>query len=90
MAQMIGKVRSTRKNQKVAVNGDEIGGNGRDGRHWYDVTLHDDGTVRCSCPHWKFQRLSPSARSCKHLVQFAAARRSGVTRNVDVIVYDGR
>jgi len=38
----------------------------------YQVTLGEDGVVHCSCPAWRFQKLPPSERKCKHIRQFEA------------------
>lgn len=39
----------------------------------YTVTQGDDGVVYCNCPAWKFQRLAPAARVCKHTKMAAAS-----------------
>lgn len=34
----------------------------------YTVTVpNSDAPAYCSCPAWKFQKLSPKDRTCKHL-----------------------
>jgi len=33
----------------------------------YKIQLGDDNNVYCSCPAWKFQKLPPKARTCKHI-----------------------
>jgi len=33
----------------------------------YDIKLGKDGNVYCSCPAWRFQKLHPHARTCKHI-----------------------
>ena len=32
----------------------------------HEVRLGADGVVYCTCPAWKFQKLTPSCRCCKH------------------------
>ena len=39
----------------------------------YTVARGDDGVVYCSCPGWKYQRLAPAARSCKHIKALSAS-----------------
>lgn len=38
----------------------------------YTIKRGTDGNVYCSCPAWKFQKLSPQLRTCKHLRALAA------------------
>lgn len=46
-----------------------------DSNHDYDITLHEDGTVHCTCPAWKFHNGDKPAneRTCKH-IKFVAAK----------------
>jgi hypothetical protein len=39
----------------------------------YDVKLGKDGNVYCSCPAWRFQKLHPHQRTCKHIKAAQAA-----------------
>ena len=39
----------------------------------YTVTEGDDSVVYCNCPAWRFQRLAPAMRSCKHTKAAAAS-----------------
>jgi hypothetical protein len=39
----------------------------------HKVSLGKDGNVWCSCPSWRFQKNSPTNRSCKHIVLFKAS-----------------
>ena len=32
----------------------------------HEVRLGKDGVVYCTCPAWRFQKLTPSCRCCKH------------------------
>lgn len=42
----------------------------------YEIRRAKDGkSVYCSCPSWKFQRLPPASRTCKHIVAMKAALR---------------
>jgi predicted nucleic acid-binding Zn finger protein len=38
----------------------------------YEVRLGKDGNVYCTCPNWKFQKLPPKERSCKHMKALSA------------------
>ena len=38
----------------------------------YTIRRGGDGNVWCSCPAWKFQKLAPKDRTCKHLRGLAA------------------
>lgn len=38
-----------------------------DGRKTYVVAIDDKGKYGCSCPHWKFRKLT-----CKHIVRIMA------------------
>lgn len=33
----------------------------------YEIRLGHDGNVYCSCPAWKFQKVHPHLRVCKHM-----------------------
>jgi hypothetical protein len=33
----------------------------------YDILLGGDGNVYCTCPGWKYQKLPPKERTCKHM-----------------------
>lgn len=37
------------------------------GKTSYDIKLGKDGNVYCTCPAWKFQKLHPQQRTCKHI-----------------------
>ena len=39
----------------------------------YQIRRGGDGNVYCTCPAWKFQKLSPKERTCKHIKALAAA-----------------
>ena len=43
----------------------------------YEINRADAGHLYCSCPAWKFQRVAPSARTCKHLKALAASSMRG-------------
>jgi hypothetical protein len=36
----------------------------------HEVRRGADGVVWCSCPSWRFQKNSPSNRTCKHIEQW--------------------
>lgn len=33
----------------------------------YEIRLGKDGNVYCNCPAWKYQKIPPADRTCKHL-----------------------
>jgi hypothetical protein len=37
----------------------------------YEIRLGHDGNVYCSCPAWKFQKIHPHLRTCKHMTKLA-------------------
>lgn len=37
----------------------------------YEIRLGGDGNVYCTCPAWKFQKLPPKERSCKHMKELS-------------------
>lgn len=88
---VIGKVRATRSGEKMEIEGQQVGVEGRDGRHWYDIIKGRDEVVYCSCPAWKFQRRPAAQRTCKHLQKFQAVLRGeldgGTGKTNEVIVY---
>lgn len=48
--------------------------------HQHEVRLGADGVMYCTCPSWKFQRLTPSLRTCKHTKALVArVTHGGVT-----------
>ena len=48
--------------------------------HSHEVRLGADGVVYCTCESWRFQRLTPSLRTCKHTKAFVArVTHGGVT-----------
>lgn len=36
-----------------------------------------NGHIYCSCPAWRFQKVNPLKRTCKHLIAFAASIMTG-------------
>ena len=38
----------------------------------HQIVLGGNGHIYCSCPAWRFQKLAPTLRTCKHLKEFAA------------------
>lgn len=40
----------------------------------YEIRRGKDQTVYCTCPAWRFQRVSTSSRTCKHLKSFFAGQ----------------
>jgi predicted nucleic acid-binding Zn finger protein len=39
----------------------------------YDIKTGKDGVVHCSCPAWRFQKVAPAKRTCKH-INFVASK----------------
>jgi hypothetical protein len=39
----------------------------------YTITRGNDGVTYCDCPSWKFQRVSPADRTCKHINSLSAS-----------------
>lgn len=33
----------------------------------YEIRMGNDGNVYCSCPAWKYQKVPPKERTCKHI-----------------------
>jgi hypothetical protein len=40
--------------------------------HFHEVRRGADGNVYCTCPSWRFQRNSPTNRTCKHIEAWKA------------------
>lgn len=40
----------------------------------YEIREGADGNIYCTCPSWRFQRVAPAHRSCKHLRSFFASQ----------------
>ena len=40
----------------------------------YQIIRDAEGGVYCTCPAWKFQRVNPRMRTCKHLQRFFQSR----------------
>lgn len=92
------KVRSTRKGQRLDVGG----GVGREGTHFYDITLAPQGGgvgLTCTCPAFRFKKANMVRMSgrCKHM-EAVHAFLSSMDGDVeqaeapckDVIVYSAR
>ena len=46
----------------------------------YNIVRGLDGNVYCTCPAWKFQRLTAEGRTCKHIKSWSASQLA--TRNL--------
>ena len=46
----------------------------------YNICKGADGVVYCTCPAWKFQRLTSEGRTCKHIKSWSASQLA--TRNL--------
>ena len=40
----------------------------------YEIKRGANGHIYCSCPAWRYQKLPPMKRTCKHLKALAAGR----------------
>jgi hypothetical protein len=40
--------------------------------HFHEVKRGADGNVYCGCPSWRFQKNSPTNRTCKHVEMWKA------------------
>jgi hypothetical protein len=43
----------------------------------HEVRQGADGVVFCSCPSWRFQKNSPTNRTCKHIEQWKSETKVG-------------
>lgn len=87
--QRLGIVNATHAGEKLTIDGQQVGGEGRDGRTQY-VIAHkpynpESGVpayFTCSCPAWKFQGWRKKGLTapvdCKH-IKALLAQKSGVT-----------
>ena len=69
--------RRTRKGQKLAVWGEEVGGFGKNGSDYYEIRVGADGTIYCSCPDYRFRGFKSNHATggtyiCKHVRAFLA------------------
>ena len=39
---------------------------------FYEIRKGADNNTYCTCPAWKFQKVTPAKRTCKHLKRLAA------------------
>jgi hypothetical protein len=92
---IVATVRSTRKNVRVYLTGaGEVGSEGRDGRHVYDIRLADaqEGwtLLYCSCPAQRFH--VGYGQPCKHILAlfdaFPRMTRAALEDDGDVTLYD--
>ncbi len=93
---IVAKVRSTRKGQILAApQSGEMGGKGREGTHFYDITVVGGVSVperlQCSCPAHRYGRATQVKQTgvCKHIQKAVEHARLGelVLDKKDVIVY---
>lgn len=40
----------------------------------YEVKTYEDGSMFCTCPAWKFQKVTPAKRMCKHCHEVVATK----------------
>jgi hypothetical protein len=93
---IVAKVRSTRKGQILAApESGEMGGKGREGTHFYDITVVGGQSVperlQCSCPAHRFGKAKQVQATgvCKHIQKAVEHARRGelMLDKKDVIVY---
>ena len=87
---IVAKVRSTPKGKRVELpGGKEIGGEGRDGRRWYEIRKLGVGLWTCSCPAYRFKRGEVGKKSpCKHLLKLFRDWRSSVPDYTEIRIND--
>lgn len=95
--QVIAKVRSTRKGQVLtAPDSGSMGGKGRDGTHFYDITIvggvSASERLQCSCPAHRFKAGRQNGAVCKHIRKAIEHARRGETvlDKKDVIIYEAQ
>lgn len=85
-------VGATHSGEKLTVGGQEVGGEGRDGRKRYVIALHKDGYLGCDCPAWIFQgwrkKGLPCPKGCKHIRAFLATKAGLEVQNGGLIRKD--
>ena len=95
---VLAKVRSTRKGQVVLTpDGQSLGGEGKNGSHFYDITLRTQGgsdSVGCSCPAFIYgrARIVQETGACKHIHAVKSwiehcPREQSEAVNRDLVVY---
>jgi hypothetical protein len=52
----------------------------------YNIVRGLDGNVYCTCPAWKFQRLTAEGRTCKHIKSWSASQLA--TKNISKVVVE--
>lgn len=90
--QRLGTVNATHKGKRLVVDGQPIGGEGRDGRDQYVIAYKpaNPGTgvpayYTCGCPAWIFQGWRKKGlnapKDCKHITGFLAQKTGGEVEN---------
>jgi len=51
----------------------------------YEIRRGGDGVVYCTCPSWRFQKNSPSNRTCKHIEAWKCETKVGGKSLMDVM-----
>ena len=46
----------------------------------YEIRLGKDANVYCLCPAWRFQKLPPKARTCKHIEALRAQLAASIAK----------
>lgn len=95
---LVARYRRTRKGEKLTVNGEKWGVDGRDGSDYYSIQLGSDGVLYCSCADYKFHghksnRMSPGTNyMCKHirayLIRATTMIAQGVSMDSEAIIYN--
>lgn len=86
---IVAKVRATGKGKKLALpDGKEIGGNGEDGRKWYDIRKQGVGLWTCSCLSYRFKKGEVGEKSpCKHMLKLFREWRSGCPDYTEIHIH---
>ena len=92
---VVALIRSTRKGQRLVVDGQPVGGKGHNGSRFHKIRHASAGSqwplqIYCDCPAQQFQ--AGFGRPCKHILQlFERAPQmadAGEQFGLDVVVYD--
>lgn len=94
---IVGLWRRTRKGQKLVIDGQEWGVDGRDGSDYYEIRIGADGIMYCSCMDYKIRGFKSNRANhgtnymCKHVRAFLLHVRkmidAGVAQDSECVLY---